>query len=174
MKFIVNKAFSVIEILVIIAIASIIAALGHQVFISYLARAKVSAAIHVLDEYQANAMSQFNRNGSIAPYYVLFSAGDSTGWVSGVPAGTSAVKTLNTKYVSTISATSGTAGSNTYILLGVTMVHDREFVSGADRLYMAGVIDPDGVITWSCGASASNSDNINTSYLPNSCLSTLP
>ncbi len=172
--FSIKHAFSLIELLVAIVIASAIVALGYQSYFDYIMRGKVTDAIRILDEYQYAAMSQFQKTGSIIPYYVLFPDGTETGWVSGTPLTTSAVKNIGLKNAATIIAKSGTSGSNTYILLGVGLVQDNAITAGADHVYMAAIITPAGVITWKCGISAGMADTINTKYLPNTCKEALP
>ena len=169
-----KQAFSLIEAMVVVAIIAIIAVIGHKSFLGYVMRSKVSESIITLEEYQFAAMSQLQAKGEIDPYYVLFPEGDEEGWVSGVPAGGSAVKDINKKYSDTIIATSGTTGSDTYILLGVGIAHDGLIIDGADHIYMAAIITPEGVVTWKCGISASRSDTIDVKFLPNTCQESLP
>lgn len=167
-------AFSLIEVMVVLAIISILATIGHSLYISYVMRAKVNEALKVLEEYQTVASGLRSRSGKIAPYYVLFTDNDTTGFVSGTTTGSSAVKTVGLKYVNSISADTGTSGANSYILLGAGLVQDSVIVAGADHVYLAGIETPAGVVTWKCGSSASKADTINSSYLPKSCLNTLP
>jgi len=169
-----QRAFSLIEIMVVLAIISILATIGHSLYISYVMRAKVNEAMKVLEEYQAIASGLRSRTGQIAPYYVLFTVNDTTGFVSVSSNGARAVKSVALKYVSTVSADSGTSGSNTYILLGAGLVQDSVIVAGADHVYLAGTETPAGVVTWQCGISTSKGDTIPSSYLPKSCLNSLP
>jgi prepilin-type N-terminal cleavage/methylation domain-containing protein len=169
-----SRGFSLIEILVTITIVSLLATIGHAAFVSYTMRARIVEALKVLDEYQATVMSLRARNDNIAPYYVLFSDDDTSGYVSGTTTGTSAVKTVNLKYANTVSADTGTSGANTYILLGVGLQNDGVITSGADHIYLAGIVTPEGVITWHCGKSTSKANNLGDDYLPKTCLETLP
>jgi prepilin-type N-terminal cleavage/methylation domain-containing protein len=169
----ISKAFSLLEILTTIVIITILVTIGTQAYLSYTLRAKISAATRIFEEYQANAMALYSKNGDIDPYYVLFTTNDTTGLVSGTPGNTS-VKDLNLKYVDTITAETGTSGSNTYIMFGIGLVHDNYIVTDADHVYYAGIIQPNGAITWSCGTSASHDNNIDSKYLPKTCQSTLP
>jgi len=166
--------FSLLEILVVLVIISILAVFGHGLYVSYVVRSKVTEALKILEEYKIIATNLRVKTGTIAPYYVLFTDNDTTGFVSGTAGGTSAVKNVNLKFVSTIGAYSGTSGSNTYILLGAGLAQDGAIVSGADHVYIAGIEDPQGVVTWLCGISASKADTIPSDYLPKSCLDSLP
>lgn len=169
-----SAAFSLVEVMVVILIIALLATFGHNEYVAYVARAQVAEAIEILQEYQNNANSLRVKSGNIAPYYVLFTSADTTGLVSGTPTGTSAVKTVSLKYVNTITADSGTSGSNTYILIGAGLNDQGDIVSGADHVYIAGVQTSSGVFTWSCGISASKGDTVPTSYLPQTCQSSLP
>lgn len=169
-----TSAFSLLEILVVIAIIIILATIGHQSYLKYTQRAKIAEALNVLDEYQAQTVNQYTRNGAIDPYYVLFSDSDTTGFISGTPGGSSAEKELNLKYVDTVSANTGTDGSNEYVLLGAGLKHDGYIIDGADHIYMVGTISPGGTLSWSCGSSVSQANNIAADYLPSTCLNTLP
>jgi prepilin-type N-terminal cleavage/methylation domain-containing protein len=169
-----RNAFSLIEILVVIIIVSVLAAIAHTAFLSYVMRGKIAEAMQILDEYQSYAITLRNRKGTITPYDLLFPDGDETGWISGTTSSTSASKELNIKYVDTISAYTGTSGSDTYILMGVGLQHDGVIISGADHLYLVGIITPAGEITWKCGTSASHSDTVPADYLPQTCINSLP
>lgn len=169
------SGFTFVEVAVVIAIIGLLAISGHQIYLSYIMRSKITVAYKVLDEYQLNAENLYNKTGVIDPYYVLFSDSDTTGLVSGAPGGTNAVKNVSLNSVSTVTAATGTSSGNNYILLSATMVHDNDnIVSGADHVYIAGIIDTTGGIKWICGTSASNNDTVNLDYLPSTCQNTLP
>jgi len=169
-----DKGMSLVEVLVIIVVVVILATIGHSAFLSYVMRSKVTEAIKVLEEYQTIAMSLRAKNGSIDAYYVLFSEGDAFGWVSGTPGGNSAEKNVNLKYVNNVTADTGTDGGDDYILIGAQLKADGIISSGSDKIFLAGVEDSDGVMTWSCGQSTSEGDSIPEEYLPKTCINTLP
>jgi Tfp pilus assembly protein PilE len=170
-----RKAFSLSELLVIVAIVGVLMSAAISSYSTYVARAKASSGINLLDSYKEIAMGLRARYGTIAPYYVLFSDSNTNGLVSGSSSSSSAVKSVSLKYVSTISADSGTSGSDTYILIGAGLQHDNLITSGADHVYIAGLQDPTtGIITWTCGVSASKGDTVSSLYLPQSCQATLP
>lgn len=169
-----NFAFSFLEILVVLVIISALSAFGHQMYLSYNERAKVTEAINVLEEYQANAMGLRARSGTISPYYVLFTDSDQTGLITGSPNSSSASRQVNLKNITTITADSGTSGANTYLLLGASLAHDGVIVDGADFVYMAAIETPAGLVTWLCGTSASKGNTIDEDYLPQTCRASLP
>ena len=168
------RGFSLVEVAVVMVIIGILSVFTRSLYLNYVARSKVTEALKVLEEYKTIAESLRAKNDAIAPYYVLFTDADTTGFVSGTPSGTQAVKSVNLKYVSTIVAKSGTTSGNKYILIGAGLVDDNILVSGADHVYLAGIENSQGVFTWQCGSSTSRADNIPNDYLPKSCLNTLP
>ncbi len=169
-----NWAFSLLEILVVIVIISLLAVFGHTEYLAYAQRAKISEAMNILEEYQTTAIGVRARTGAMAPYYVLFSGADQTGLLSGSPTGDSASKTVDLKYVDNVVAIRGTSGGNNYLLLGAQLQHDNSIVTGADFVYLAGIEDTNGVLTWQCGISASQDNNVNTKFLPQTCQAELP
>lgn len=169
-----RTAFTMLELLVVIVILGSVSAIGYLGYAKYVVRAQVSEAFRILEEYKVTAAALRARSGTIEPYYVLFTDANQTGFVSGTPSGTSAVKQVNLKYVDTVTADSGTDSGNTYILLGAGL-HDTDRISaGADHVYIAGIQTPDGLFTWKCGSSASKGDTVPSDYLPDVCQDTLP
>ena len=63
------KAFSLLEIMVVIVIVGILATFGHLTYVGYTERAKTIEALAVLDDYQSIAMQLRTRYDTIAPYY---------------------------------------------------------------------------------------------------------
>lgn len=170
-----RRGYSLLEILVIIVIISLLGVFGHTAYLAYVERSKITEALNILEEYQTTALQVRARTGKMAPYYVLFTDADQTGLVTGTPTSTSASKQVNLKYVNTIAAFSGTdINGNNYLLLGAQLQDDGIFVSGADFVYIAGIETPSGVLTWECGASASQANTIPTEYLPQTCQADLP
>jgi prepilin-type N-terminal cleavage/methylation domain-containing protein len=170
----VNKGFSLIEMLVVVVVIGVLATFGHTLYLTYVERSKISEALSVLEEYQAAALAYRARYGTFSAYYALFTSSDQSGLVTGSPTDTSAEKQINMKYVQNITADTGTSGSNTYILLGAELQHDGIIISGSDFVYMAGVQTPAGIVTWECGTSASKGNTINSNYLPATCQASLP
>lgn len=170
-----RTAFSLIELLVVIAIVSTLAVSGYLAYSAYIVRAQISEAFRVLDEYKVIAASLLVRTGTITPYNVLFTDTDLSGFISGTPNGTSAVKQVSLKYINTIEAYSGVDGNgNTYILLGVGLNNSVSVEPGADHVYVAGIQDSTGLFTWQCGSSVSQANTVSNIYLPENCQTSLP
>ncbi len=169
-----RSGFSLLELMVVVAILGGISTVAFFGYTKYISRAKISDAFRVLEEYKTTAMALHARSGTIQPYYVLFTDSNLSGFLSGTPNGTSAVKQVSLKYVDKISADSGTDGSNTYILLGAGLKSTDKFVAGADHVYIAGIQTPAGSFTWKCGISTSKGDTVSSDYLPEVCREALP
>jgi len=170
-----RAAFSLLELLLVIVMVGILSAGGYTAYTNYIVRAQISEGFRVLEEYKDIAAALRARSDTMAPYYVLFTDADLSGFVSGTPTGTSAVKQVALKYVNAITADSGTDGSgNTYILLGAALNDTNLIVAGADHVYVAGIQTPAGLLTWQCGTSASKGDTVPSEYLPEACQDSLP
>lgn len=169
-----NRAFSIVELLIVVTIIGLLGVLGHNMYLSYTIRAMASEALSTLDDYQIIAMQLQEKTGSIDPYSVLFSDENLNGYLSGSLGGTSASKQVNLTYVNTITANSGTVGSDNYILLGAGLNDAYGVVSGADHVYLAALIAANGVVTWECGISASRGNTLPVEYLPKTCQNSLP
>lgn len=168
------RGFNLLELMVVITLMVILMTVGYTSFVDFVMRSKVTDAMNILEEYKTNAIALRAKTGAMDPYYVLFPEGDETGWVSGTAGGTSAVKSVDKKYIATLSADSGTSSGSTYILLGAGYIHEGAFVTGADHVYIVGLEDANGVLTWKCGISASKANTITTEFLPKNCRDTLP
>lgn len=169
-----KHGFSIIEIMVVLVIISILGTIARGVYLNYTTRSKVTEALNILEEYKTNALGYRAKYGKFDAYSVMFPDGDTTGLVSGTPGGTSAVKNISGKYSQTASADTGTVSGSNYLLLGVGLINDAVIISGADHVYIAGVEDSNGVVTWSCGVSASKNNTVNSNYLPKTCAASLP
>lgn len=168
-----KRAFSLLEMLVVIVILAALATFGHAMYVAYVTRSKINEALNVLEEYQAQALALRARSGTIDPYYVLFPDGDETGLISGTP-GSSSAKTVGLKYVTEVTADTGTSGSNTYILLGAKLANDNVITTGADFVYVVGTQTPTGTLSWQCGISTSKGNTLDPAYLPSTCQNVLP
>ena len=168
------RGFSIVSVMVVLVIISILATVGHTEYVAYTTRAKVTEGLKVLEEFQAIANGLRAKTGVIAPYYVLFSDGDTNGFVSGTTTGDSAVKQLNFRYVDTVSADRGTVSGNKYILIGVGFQNDSYITAGADHMYLYGIETANGGFNWQCGKSSSKANNLADQYLPKTCLASIP
>lgn len=169
-----RTGFTLLELLVVIVILGTVSTIGYVEYAKYVVRAQVSEAFMLLEEYKITAAALRARSGTIKPYYVLFTDSNQSGFISGTPTGTSAVKQVDLKYVNMITADTGADNGNTYILLGASLKNTNRIVAGADHVYIAGIQTPEGLFAWTCGTSASKGNTLPSEYLPESCQNTLP
>lgn len=168
------RAFTLIEIMVVLILLALLTTFAHQAYRSYAVRSRVSEALQILEEYKFYATSLQAREGEIKAYYVLFTDEDTTGFISGTPAGTSAVKAISVSTVSRISVDTGTSGSDKYTLIGAELDNTGGITDGSDYIYIAGIEGTNGVTTWYCGRSSSKANSVPENYLPSDCRESLP
>lgn len=145
-----NKGFTLTELILVLAIISILAAIAIPAYQNYTTRAQVSEALNMASVYKSELMSKYGDSGS-CPTVVTDLGVDSAGainskYVQGIA--------LNTTYTGAICAfefTFNTTGMN----VGV---------AGKKLVFAMMAYSGDGVVSWECASS-----EISQLYLPSIC-----
>ncbi|HHS2271285.1 TPA: pilin [Neisseria meningitidis] len=158
-----QKGFTLIELMIVIAIVGILAAVALPAYQDYTARAQVSEAI-LLAEGQKSAVTEYYLNHGTWP-------GDNSN------AGVASSSTIKGKYVKEVTVANGVITA-TMLSTGVNKeIKGKKLSLWAKR--------QDGSVKWFCGqpvkrananganndevTAAKTADNINTKHLPSTC-----
>ena len=137
-----QKGFTLIELMIVVAIIGILAAVAIPAYQDYIARSQVSEAVSLLGAAKTPIAEYISDKGAM-------------------PAITDAVSTTQGKYTQSIALT----GDVTNVTLTATMKS-----SGVNSAITGGGVEmrsPDGTKTWNCTAGASS--GLASKYLPGAC-----
>jgi type IV pilus assembly protein PilA len=159
----VQKGFTLIELMIVIAIIGILAAIAIPAYQNYTIRAQVTEGLSLSDPYKT-AIAEFYQNNGTFPSGV-----SANGSATTIPMGVNTVG----KYVSAVTVV---AGGNIEITYSGTQVNQK--IKG-DVLYIQPGTDLNGDVSWVCGlATAPNGvtlnqanagTNLSAQYLPSDC-----
>ena len=137
-----QKGFTLIELMIVVAIIGILAAVAIPAYQDYIARSQVSEAVSLLGAAKTPVAEYISDRGTI-------------------PAITDAVSTTTGKYTGSLDLT----GNATNITLTATMK-----TASVNSAITSGTVDmrsTDGAKTWNCQTGATN--GLNGKYLPGAC-----
>jgi type IV pilus assembly protein PilA len=143
MKRSMQKGFTLIELMIVVAIIGILAAVALPAYQDYTVRAKVSEMI-------------------LAASSAKTSVSEAAQVMSAMPSGTSMVDTQSSTYVASVTY------AQTNASVGVVTVTGKGDAKLASKtIQMTGTLQGNGQVTWVCGPGASNP--LDGKYLPASC-----
>ncbi|MDT0496875.1 pilin [Algiphilus sp. W345] len=137
-----QQGFTLIELMIVVAIIGILAAIALPAYQDYIARSKLSEAMTQLDAAK----------GSVAEYVATNGSCPATTSVSGVNS------PANAKYVKSLSVDAACQ-------IGAEIQNTS---TGVDTKYvvLTGTKNSDNTVTWTCGTTAVTAD---FKYLPSNC-----
>lgn len=146
----IQQGFTLIELMIVVAIVGILAAIALPAYQDYIARSKVSEAMGFLDGAKV----------SVAEYY----ATNSSFPTSADQAGISGTALANAKYTASLAYTGGAgAASVSAVIKNVNAALDGQSV-----ILTAVAPGSDGVVGWNCGTTAAATAY---KFLPSTCRS---
>lgn len=144
----VQKGFTLIELMIVVAIIAILAAIAIPQYQNYIIRTQVSEGMNLADGAKT-AVSEFYTNKGAFPR-------------SNTSAGLALAASITGKYVNTVNVASGP-------IVATFGKESNSKISG-DVLVLSPA-DIGGTITWNCKSSATSSTktNVPDAYLPTAC-----
>ena len=146
MKRSLQKGFTLIELMIVVAIIGILAAVALPAYQDYTVRAKVSEVVLAASSGKTAVAEFVQVNGQMPT------------------TASSPVVTQNSKYVSGVAYAFADASNGT-ITVTTTAAGDKNIPS--KQLDLAGTVNAQGQVVWTCKAGATNP--IEAKYLPSSC-----
>lgn len=156
-----QKGFTLIELMIVIAIVGILASVSIPQYQSYIARAKVSEGFQIMQAYKTFIVEQVTVNGAFPSEASQVLPGPFT-----VSANS---HTLNTNHFDSIYYRINTSPSGiTQAELAVHLKVPPKTI-GKDWVYLIGRINANGGVSWGCGNDTEVDDSVELEYLPSSC-----
>ena len=154
----IQKGFTLIELMIVVAIVGILAAIALPAYQDYIARAKMTEPLAKLDELKL----------SIAEYVASNNATPDNSASAGVGSGTGLLPVNNMQYYDAVGYQE--VADNQVVRIGVRLNGNANSTLANRWLIMTGTVQSaDGTVSWACGSDVPASSS---KYLPANCRST--
>jgi type IV pilus assembly protein PilA len=162
----IQKGFTLIELMIVIAIIGILAAIAIPAYQNYTIRSQVTEGLSLADGWKTSISEYYAQNGSF-PITSSTTGGAGAVAVSGASTG---------KYVGTIAVTTGGEIVVTYT---GSQANAKLSAAGANILGLQPGLDANNDVVWVCGTATTPTGvsvtgpaintTVSAAYLPNSC-----
>jgi type IV pilus assembly protein PilA len=165
----IQKGFTLIELMIVIAIIGILAAIAIPAYQNYTIRSQVTEGLSLADGWKTSISEYYAQNGSF-PSTSSTTGGAGAVAVSGASVG---------KYVGSIAVNTG--GEIAIVYTG-SQANAKLSAGGANELSLTPGLDLNNDVVWVCGTAATPtgvtlsltavgtaSTTVSAAYLPNSC-----
>jgi type IV pilus assembly protein PilA len=169
----VQKGFTLIELMIVVAIIGILAAIAIPAYQNYTIRAQVTEGLSLAEGWKTSVSEYYAQNGA-------FPTCSST--LAAVPAGCIAVTGVSAgKYVSAIAVTATAPGGQLSITYAGSQANAKLNTAGANVLTIQPGLSANNDVVWVCGtaaaptapalttAPATSATTVPAAYLPTSC-----
>ena len=168
----VQKGFTLIELMIVVAIIGILAAIAIPAYQNYTIRAQVTEGLSLADGLKTS-MQEYYANYGKMPTHICASSSDTLC----VQLGSNATGATSGKYVSNVAVTKGA------IVITYGNQANAAITGAANTLSLTPWVDANNDVTWVCGyapnpstvgasiasGAAAGTTNVLPQYLPSSC-----